>query len=446
MSSVRAAFEKQFPPIRKANGLIEDRFWVRDIFEEAVIVHDETERQLYRVAMTRGSDGITFEPRNKWAKVKLTYATEMVTDSVITEFKGKPPEVPVRAGIDLAELTKGDDDPFFLTLEISTEGRVSKNGLVHDAALGTTLLNHINGQAAEGIMGHIKEADRSSAFPVSDVHWLGAARQGGSTWAKGYIPKTAVAQREHFRILLATNGKAATSITGPAVREFVDKKKGTWKAKNFQLEQLDLAPYTRAALPPESDFVITREMSYEREEQTEMTKEELIAELTAGDIPQALRESIIAEHTRAAGQQNHVTELETNLKQSLEMVAELTAQVEAYAVKEFEAAVDAKVAELSDWQVTEEDDKKVLASFRKNLRARIISEMGDDRALDRIQEIAQSVWADFEVLAETVRDRLAGPAAVVAGRGAGGAGSTRTEAYKDDLVKRAKELRAQHGI
>lgn len=391
MQSVRANFAKQFPPTKNAAGFEVSPYWLRDIYEDSVIAEDEKTRQLYRVGFMKTADGIEFAPRPKWEKVKLSYAKETVTDSIVTEFKGAPPEIPVREGVDLEALTDGDEKPFFLALEISTVGRVSKNGLLHDEELAATLLNQINGRASEGIMGHIKETERGTAFPVSDIHWLGAARHDKSVWAKGYIPRTATAQREHFRILKATNGRAATSIAGPAVREFVDKGKGVWRAKDFQLEQLDLAPFTRAALPPQSDFVITQETVSEEVEDM-------------GRIEELEQE--------AATRETRIAELQTQ-------VSELQASVAASKAKEFDAALDAKVAELVNWQVKDDGAKAKVESFRKTLRSRILAELGEERTVERLAETATAVWAELQPLAETVRDALAGPPAVVPGKSRG---------------------------
>lgn len=426
LSQVRAAFEAQFPPKRRADGMIDSRIWVRDIFEDYVIVNDEEAGQMFKISMTKSPAGITFDPRTKWQKVKLTYTNEMVGDSVITEFKGKPPEVPVRAGVNVTDLTKGDDNPFFLTVEISTEGRVSKNGLLHDAELATTLVQQINTQAAEGIMGHIKEGDRSTAYPISDVHWLGATRHGKVTWAKGYIPKTAVAQREHFRILMATNGRAATSITGPAVREFVDKQKGVWRATNFQLEQLDLAPFTRAALPPESDFMITREM-YQLQE-PEMDKAQFLAELTASEVPQTVREAI-------------TKDLRTTVAELEKKNAELELDIAEFQKKAFEATLDTKVQEYTNWTVKNKEAEEVVKKFRKLARNTFMLAIGDERDPGKVTELISASWEDdLKVLAEQTVAKLSGPAAIVTSKVRSG------EQWRDDLAAKAGELRKERGI
>lgn len=276
---------------------------------------------------------------------------EFIKDTIITEFRGNfPLNIPVRPGVDLDKLTEGDEHPFFLTLEISSEGRVSDNGLIHDDEFAKSVTEQIMSNATEGIMGHIKEPDRDTTYPVSDIHWIGAVRESGKTWAKGYIPKTAVAQREHYRILLATHGKAATSVYGQAVREFTDGK--SWKAKNFKLEQLDLAPYSRAALKPESGFVITAETTNRTEGDMTMTdKVQVIREMTPEDaplIPKAIREAIQAE-VPTPQEVAMVAELRTALgvdeKADLKAVI---AEMQKQQVEQRETAIKTRITELVD--------------------------------------------------------------------------------------------------
>lgn len=410
MRRIRSAFDSQFA--NDDNGF---RYWLRDIYEDHVIAQDDEDGQLYRVAMSMDMEGeeIEFADQSEWEPVRLTYTTEMVSDQILTEFKGSFPEIAPRAGVDMEGLTEGDDKPFFLTLEVSRVGRVSKNGLLHDEELSTSIMEQINAQASTGNMGHIKESERSTAYPVSDVHWLGAARQGDSIWAKGYIPKTAPAQREHFRILMKTGGKAATSITGPAIREFVDKKAGIWRAKNFELEQLDLAPYNRAALPPESDFVVTSEQNqrhdrYERMEQPTMTKTkaELIAELNVEDLPDELRQAVIEAHQQDAGQKQAIEQKDAQ-------IAELQKTVAEYRTQEFESALESTIAEYLNWQVEDEANKAKVQILRQQLKTGILAKLGDERTPAKIQEAAKAAWEEIQPLAETVQQAMMGPGAVI---------------------------------
>lgn len=129
-----------------------------------------------------------------------------------------------------------------------------------------------------------------------------------------------------------------------------------------------------------------------------MDKQQLIAELTVGDIPTVIREQIVAEYrTQVADRDAMIKELQTT-------VAEFRRQA-------FEGAVDAKVVELTNWQVTGDAAKAKLDAFRRTLRSRLVSELGGDAS--KLATVVETVWADLQPLAETVRDALAGPPAVV---------------------------------
>lgn len=423
MQAVRAAFRQQFETDN--TGYL----WVRDIFEEEIIAEEESDDgvQLWRVPMTVDGEEISFEAREAWEKVKLTYTAEMISAQVVTEFKSGYPEVPARPGVDLEALTAGDESPHFLTLEVSHVGRVSRNGLLHTQDLADTIVNQINSQAAEGIMGHIKPEERSTAFPVSDIHWVGAIRSGDQAWAKGYIPKTAENVREHFRILAATGGKAATSITGPAVREFVDKTNGVWQAKGFELEQLDLAPFSRAALPPESGFVLTREMqaNYQvdsTEDDAMKTREDIIRELKVADLPASLVEAVVADHQAKNQEGDRIQELEQAVQDKDTIISELRGQVQTYQKRDFEDEVDAVIAELVKLDAGDgkdkEDRQKKIDAFTRNFRRTLLAEIGDEKPeREQLQETAKGLWEDeFQWLAETLRDALMGPGATVSER------------------------------
>ena len=70
-----------------------------------------------------------------------------------------------------------------------------------------------------------------------------------------------------------------------------------------------------------------------------MNKEQLIAELTAGDIPASVREQIVAE-------------FRTQVQEQSATITELQATVAEYQRQATTAAIDAKVVELTAWNVT----------------------------------------------------------------------------------------------
>ena len=164
-----------------------------------------------------------------------------------------------------------------------------------------------------------------------------------------------------------------------------------------------------------------------------MTKEELLAGLALTDIPQTIREQIVAGAQTVAELQQAVTERDT-------LVSELQTTIAEYRRVQFDASIDARIAELTNWNVTGDAAKAKLDAFRRTLRGRIVAELGEERGAEQVAETVNTVWADLQPIAETVRDALAGPPAIVGGKAAG------REAWKDELVANAGKMRAERGI
>lgn len=356
---------------------------------------------------------------------------ELVQEYMVSEFRGNFPDIPVAPGVDLAELKALDPDPVFVTLPVIPKvGMVSKNGLLYDDALVQSVEQQINNKRPGGIFGHLKDTDRNTAFPIPEGMWLGAKREGEQLWAKAYIPPGAA--RDHIKRLKAVGGQISTSIYGKGDYE-PTKQAGVRRLTNFDLESLDFAPPQRAALGHGAVPIVTSEME---QENPEMDKQQIIAELTASDIPAALREQIVAEY------KTQVTDRDT-------VIATLKEQVVEYQRQKLDAAIDAKVVELTAWQVTGDAAKAKLEAFRRTLRSRLVAELAALRqaqgtaaepAEAKLADVAETVWADLQPLAETVRDALAGPPALV------GSKTPRSQQWRDDLVSKAGELRAQYGI
>lgn len=362
--------------------------------------------------------------------------SEMIREYSVGEFRGDFPTIPVDPRVDGDALVKGDVDPFFVTLPIARIGETSANGLVYDEELVSAIEGQIVGRG--GTMGHLKPGERDTAFPVEDVDWVGVQRVGETTWAKGYIPPGEA--REFVRRLMARRGRLATSIYGPFDQR-EPLKDGQWRAKGFRLEQLDLAPADRAALKLGGQFQVTAQMETETEieEVTEMNREELIAELTAGDIPQGVREQIVREWQAQSDVQAQIAELTGERDGAQKQASELQTQLDQYLVREFDARLDARIAELIDWQVQGEEAQKKLDALKNQLRARILAEMGTDRKVERIAEVGDTVWAELKPLAEMVRDALSGPRAIVSGK-------VRDSRKVDDTPEARRKARQTVGI
>lgn len=335
--------------------------------------------------------------------------TDRLHEYVIAEFKGEFPQIATDTRVDVAALTADDPKPFFVTLPVARLGEVSENGLLYDEELVTAIESQMVGRG--GIMGHLKEADRPTAFPVEDVDWVGMQRVGNTSWAKGYIPPGEA--REFVRRLMARGGKLATSIYGPMRREPL--RNGTWRAREFRLESLDLAPADRAALRLGGEFAVTSEMETESEQEQDMpTKDEILAELTAQELPGGLREQVIAEYQAQARTTETIAELEQSVSDRDTVISELRGQLTQVREREFDSALTGIVAEFVTLSATSEQGKTRVDALRRMFRGQVLAELGAERDPDKAREVAERVWSEqFQVIAETVRDALAGPAAAV---------------------------------
>ena len=344
-----------------------------------------------------------------WREAKKT---KEMRDYLAAEFRGSYPAIETDKRVDLSALTSDDEDPFYITLPVARVGEVSTNGLTYDDELVNAIESQLIGKG--GIMGHIKDEERDTAFPIEDVDWIGTARQENTLWGKAYVPPGDT--REYIRRLKARGGRIATSIYGPYdEREALDNNK--YRLRGFRLESLDLAPPDRAALRLGGDFAVTAQMTgNDSSEDDDMTKEDVIAELTANEIPANLREKIIQDWQKENDETKRLAELEKQRNDQAIVIKELQGQIEKYHVAEFDTALDKIVAEHIDWKVEGDKAKEKVDALKGMYRSRLVAELGNERDPEKVKEIADGVWNELKPVAETIRDALAGPAAIVSGR------------------------------
>lgn len=129
-----------------------------------------------------------------------------------------------------------------------------------------------------------------------------------------------------------------------------------------------------------------------------------------------MREQIVAEATKQGETAQTIAELEGKVKAKDEVIAELKQTVAEMHRAQVSAAIDAQVAEFTDWQVTDDEGKAKVAKLRALLRGQIVTRLGEDFKAERVAEFAAAAWEDIKPIAEMVRDALAGPPATVSGR------------------------------
>jgi len=372
-----------------------------------------------------------------YANVEETGAAgfDIVQESTLGTFRGNFPHVPIAEGVDIDAIGQRDAEPLYVTLPIVPKvGSVSKNGLLYDEHLLEQIESQIIERRPGANFGHLSRDQLETAFPKPEALWVGAKRVGDTLWGKAYVRPGAA--RDYIRDLRDMGGSISTSIMGKGKHEQVAK--GVKRITDFDLETLDFAPPSRAALSRGAVPILTAEMESDGEgivRDNIMEKEELIAELTVGDIPEKLRQEIIEVAAEQDKTVERLSELETNIKDRDAMIAELTTAVAEYRDKEFNHALDGRIAELFDWSVTGEEAKEKVETFQRILRSRVVSELAGDREEEKIDETIQTVWEELKPLAETVRDALAGPPAITGGKTPKAKLDTSPEAVADALRK-----------
>jgi hypothetical protein len=243
---VRSAFSRQYRPM-----LDGEYAWAADVFPDHVVAR--IGEKYYRVSMEVKDDTITFAPRLDWEAVKLSYVTELlqlgpVRDvMIISEFKGKPPNVPFADGVDVSELTEGDDAPVFVTLPIGLVNAKSGNKRLYDDKFVKELEKQVIANKPVGLMGHLSLQARATEFPLEAVHWVGALRVGELLFGKGYVPPGE--PRGRLKRYKATKTKIATSIDCIAEGVWDEKEQAyRMKADTLRLGQIDIAPADRAGI------------------------------------------------------------------------------------------------------------------------------------------------------------------------------------------------------
>lgn len=268
---------------------------------------------------------------------------------MVWELRGTYPDVPIADGVDYESLIKGDDDPMFLTLPIGKINALSGNGRFYDEAFVTELERQTLETRPIGLMGHLREEDRATAFPDEAIHWIGAKRIGELLWGKGYVPPGPA--RDRIRRYKAAGKKIATSIDALAKGVYDDVLKATrMLADSMRLNQIDIAPADRAGIPGLAAVpILTTEMDGDNPtKDEEMDKFQIIRELTVEDaklLPEQVQDAI-----KATVPQPKEVEIVSKLSEALGVEGEGLVSAISEMVQEQEtqrkAAVTTRVTEL----------------------------------------------------------------------------------------------------
>lgn len=331
----------------------------------------------------------------------------------VTEFVTGFPDIAVPLDVDIATLEAGDGAPFFVTLPIIPEvGTVSANGLLYDDDLAASIEEQINSKRPGANFGHLPETEREVAFPHPKAFWVAALRVGQTLWAKCYVP--AGEAREHLRNLRAVGGKIATSIFGRG--DFEKVRKGVQRLVNFELETVDFAPPERSALGYAAPVIVTAEMDNEQSDSEGDNEMADVIEVTLAAVPEPVRQQIIAEYEQNSERTRQVSELTEARDSAVAELTTLRGQVREMAVVEMRRTIKSRVAEYTDWPIQNESAKAEVEAFRRTVCEFVEGILGENPDIAKADATVDTAWARMKPVAEYLRDKLAGPPAVVSSR------------------------------
>lgn len=420
---VRSAFNRQFS--RASDYIANSEYvWATDVFSDYVIAKQGD--KYYRVGTEVTDDAITFDARADWQQVKLSYVAEMLGFErrrdvmLVYEIKGKYPDVPFADGVDVEELTAGDDNPVFVTLPIGKANVRSGNKRFYDEAFVQELERQVIANKPIGLMGHLTPSQRATEFPQEAVHWLGALRVGELLWGKGYLPPGEA--RDRLKRYKSTGKKIATSIDADLEGEWDDSVASyRMKAKTLKLAQIDIAPADRAGIADlaavphlTSEMLSLGENSSEQknaahdggEGEDEMDRSQVIREMTAEDakiLPEPVRAAVL-ESAPVAAEVKLVQELRQTL--GLDDKADLKGVVTAMHTKQGEltkAAIKAHIVEMATPDPKRPADED-LSIKQEPLRALVI-EMVEAKTPASVEEAETAYKA--VIASEPVKQLLA---------------------------------------
>ena len=365
--------------------------------------------EFWEVAFTQAGDVTSFAAREDWKPVRQDYVAQLDTVSnfdVVAQFRGERPQVDVDPSVDKQMLFGDEENPFFIELPISKIGAVSRDGLVHDEALLTSIERQLVG--AEGIRGHLRDDERGSAFPIPSVFWVGKKRVGDTLYGKGYVPPGET--RDDVRRRKAVNGTQPVSIYGRGHKIQMDN--GQYRLAPFVLEQVDLAPSSRAALDLGA-FEITRQMAPasepgQEQEEPEMEQDRLavIRQMTVEDI-RDIPQPVVAKLIDTSPVKQERDEAVERLQEADTLIQQMrTELVDVY--------TDTIVAEMfpAAAALPEEDEfesRQAAQDLLTSFRSELVQQMGKETDQAKIRAKAVELWpAKYERIAQMIVRQAAG--------------------------------------
>lgn len=367
---------------------------------------------------------------------KAKPVTEM-HDTLMLSGRDVSIDIPFFEAVDIAGLTKGDPEPFYLVRPLFEIGKTSGANILYDETLVGELVAQMPGKG--GAMGHPDKHNTDTAFPMEVADWVGAKRVGNIVYGKAYIPPGET--REMVRRIHARGGGIRTSIFAKAIQE-VDAQ-GHVRLRNPVLRRIDLAPETEASHKAGEDkfdivyqmdkmetstmtktptpvVVPVAEMSNPADMQAEMRK--MLSEMSIGDLMEMLGDDRMDEisqmYAKRKGKSMVAAEMVAEMDAHQTVIVEMRGQIDAlqqanaaFQERAFNTELDRQIETATAWgnHAHGEDAQAEVAKTRKTLRALTIAELNGRQDVDNVQTVVQTVIGEQGHYLAAVQDRLAGP-------------------------------------
>ncbi len=304
-------------------------------------------------------------------------------------FKGSV-DVPLANGIDLDELTDGDSDPMFVTIDALTD-TISGNQRRWTVQELYSVAEQVMQKKPDGYQGHLKQEDRSSKAPDAVTLWLGAKveeYEGKSRlFIKGYVLPKAEQFKDYLRKAKAAGKNVAVSVYGQAIETY-NETVNAFDISQFELESIDWARSGSEGVKNAGYLQLTAEMNGDED----VNRQEVLKTVTVAEM-QAEAPSVVAEITEKA---------QTELKSTISEMATSLGVEEAdlpKVVSEMKTRNSELETSVAHNQVDVALGSKVTnVAARGALRKMIIGEMTDTDA-KTVQETIDRVLKTDEAMA-----------------------------------------------
>lgn len=310
-------------------------------------------------------------------------------------------DVPVAAGVDLAALTEGDEDPLFVTVE-AMNPTTSRNGRVYTLEMMHEMARQINESKPDAYDGHLTDEERAHKTPTAQTLWIGAKvlEIAGvpRLFVKGYVLPYAKERKQYLRAKKATGKAATVSIYGQAEQVW-DKVKKVWNILSFNLESIDWSRPGAEGVPVLGRMTLAKEMKGD-----DMDREEVIKTATLQEMSE--HNPDLLEEAKQAGREEKETELKSEVekldteKKALEEVLPEGATPETVSemVKEHQELVTSHLDTLLEKRIASKAARavakqSVLAEMAGQRFTKTLAEQSVDKVLET--EEMKSIMAEM---------------------------------------------------